>query len=370
MKEATNIITIRKNDKSRAHQEFVKLMRKTQDLLNAEALDYPQRYKKISATDLEKVSADTVKIACNNTPFRPEEICLISGHAFPDIVAEQYYGIEVKSTKQDHWVSTGSSIMESTRVKNVEDIYMLFGKLGGKPEFKCRPYQDVLYDIAVTHSPRYLINMNITDEETIFSKMGTSYDVFRQSKDSIDQVRRYYKDKAIKENVQAMPWWITSDNVESSQSFMIRLWSALSIDEKENLISKSMVLFPETLNPPSSPRKYNRVTLWLCSYCQIVMPNIRDVFSAGGKITKVNGRRIANPAPKVFSKIVQYAPMIAKMLRKPTKELLSLIEDYNSDLLDYDNLFDGWVDMVVEIAKPYKVPIIKWIEDQPEFSYS
>lgn len=89
--------------------------------------------------------------------------------------------------------------MESTRDKNVENIYMLFGKLGGKTaEFKCRPYEDCLSDIAVTHSPRYLINMELTKEQTIFSKMGVAYDQLRNASDSIEIVRKYYREKAIK----------------------------------------------------------------------------------------------------------------------------------------------------------------------------
>ena len=134
--EANNIIAIRKRDISLAHEAFASLMGKTEQMM---------------------------KEACGNTPFNPDEIFLISGHKFPDILAEKYYGIEVKSTVSDSWTSTGSSIVETTRIKDVEDIYMLFGKLGGDvPQFKCRPYQDVLYDIAVTHSPRYLINMELT----------------------------------------------------------------------------------------------------------------------------------------------------------------------------------------------------------------
>ena len=127
-----------------------------------------------------------MKELCGRTPFRVEEIRLVSAQYFPDIIAEKYYGVEVKSTKENHWTSTGSSIVESTRDKNVENIYMLFGKLGGKTaEFKCRPYEDCLSDIAVTHSPRYLINMELTKEQTIFSKMGVAYDQLRNAPDSI-----------------------------------------------------------------------------------------------------------------------------------------------------------------------------------------
>lgn len=63
---------------------------------------------------------NVMKELCGRTPFRAEEIRLVSAQYFPDIIAEKYYGVEVKSTKENHWTSTGSSIVESTRDKNVE----------------------------------------------------------------------------------------------------------------------------------------------------------------------------------------------------------------------------------------------------------
>lgn len=78
---------------------------------------------------------------------------------------------------------------------------MLFGKLGGSPEFRCRPYEECLYDITVTHSPRYLIDMDIDKDNTIFAKMHTTYNKLRTSDDSIAQVRKYYRD-LIKMNVE------------------------------------------------------------------------------------------------------------------------------------------------------------------------
>jgi len=60
------------------------------------------------------------------------QIELVSGQKFPDIVAyinqNKAFGVEVKTTKQKKWKSTGSSIFEGTRVPNVENIYLLFGK--------------------------------------------------------------------------------------------------------------------------------------------------------------------------------------------------------------------------------------------------
>lgn len=171
MNANNSIIAIRKKDIRLAHQAFADLMDKTENILNEEAFANPDEYKQLTSSSLESCAVEKIKLACADSPFDASEVELISGQRFPDIVAEKYYGIEVKSTKEDHWTSTGSSILETTRIENVDDIYMLFGKLGGNiPQFKCRPYQDVLYDIAVTHSPRYLINMEISTKDSILKK--------------------------------------------------------------------------------------------------------------------------------------------------------------------------------------------------------
>lgn len=371
MQQETRIISIRKTNKSQAHQYFTELMEKTERIINDDARKNPSFYKSLSATDLETTSVEKIQAACAFSPFDPNEVKLISGQHFPDIIANTYYGVEVKSTKSNHWTSTGSSIVESTRNANVDNIYMLFGKMGGTvPEFRCRPYEDVLYDIAVTHSPRYLINMELGKKDTIFSKMGTTYESLRMSKDPIDIVRHYYREKAIKENKQEMPWWITSENIESSHSFNITLWNTLKDDVKRDLQAKCMILFPEALNPASSQTKYNQTTLWLCSYNQVIVPNIRDFYSAGGKITHVNGKAINPQAAQVFARIVKFADEIYTQLTYPTRELLMLIKDYNPQLLIGNNLYKNWLKICLKYAEAAKVPLEKWIEEKPTFTFS
>ena len=145
MKHEGNIIAIRKRD-SLVHKEaFASLMNKTEQIMNHDARTNPRCYQNISPSDLEHCSVNKIKEACNNTPFNPNEIVLISGHKFPDIVAEKYYGIEVKSTISDTWTSIGSSIVETTRIKDVEDIYEIgftndpWKKLGIYKEKKMNP---------------------------------------------------------------------------------------------------------------------------------------------------------------------------------------------------------------------------------------
>ncbi len=371
MKQDCNIIAIRKKDISLAHEAFANLMDRTENILNDEAKANPSDYKGLTSSTAEICAVDKIRMACAGSPFDANDVKLVSGQRFPDIVADKYYGIEVKTTKEDRWISTGSSIVETTRVEDVDDIYMLFGKLGGSvPQFRCRPYQDVLYDIAVTHSPRYLINMELDKDNTIFSKMGTTYDSFRKTTDNISLVRRYFREKAAKQNKQEMPWWITPDNVDDAHSFNIRLWNSLEIGEKRDLLAKCMILFPEALNPARSLTKYNNTTLWLCSYNQVVNPNIRDLYSAGGKITHVNGERLVSPVAQVFNVIVEYAEYIRDLLQHPSAELCSMIEEYNSDLLNYADMYEGWLAQCDRFAADNDVPLRQWIKEKPMFHFS
>lgn len=371
MNQDNNIIAIRKRDITLAHEAFTNLMSRTEHILNTEAKANPNDYKKLTSSTLEPCAVEKIKLACVDSPFDPNEVKLISGQRFPDIIADKYYGIEVKSTKENHWTSTGSSIVETTRVSDVDDIYMLFGKLGGDvPEFKCRPYQDVLYDIAVTHSPRYLINMEIEKGESIFSKMGTTYDEFRTSPDSIARVRHYYRKKAEAQKKQEMPWWITDENVDTPHSFNVKLWGTLDQREKRQLLTKCLILFPEALNPRVDRKKYNNVTLWLCSYNQVVNPNVRDMFSAGGKITHVNDVRLPIPAEQIFNVIVCLSDDVRMTLSNLTTDMYQMIREFNPQLLKGKDMYESWVNICCAIASQHKIPLREWIETKPKFTFS
>ncbi len=370
MRTNEKIISINKRDINSVNEAFAEFMRLSENEFNDRSKKDPKLYKGLSPSKLEEVTRDLLKDVAPLTPFKPEDITLVAGHRFPDIMATDYCGVEVKSTKDDKWTSIGSSIVESTRNITVENIYMLFGKLGGsQPEFRLRPYQDCLSEIAVTHSPRYLINMELAKNETIFCKMGTTYDELRKSPEAIDKVRRYYRNKAREENKLEMPWWITADNIETTQSFNITLWNTLPEIVRDDLQIKCMILFPEALNPARCQTKYNQTTLWLCSYNQVIVPNIRDFYSAGGQITHVNGIAI-KPAPQVFARIVKYAGGIKKTLNDPTKELMMLIQDYNPQLLDNGNLYDNWLKICLQYAEKEKIPLEEWIKEKPMFTFS
>lgn len=104
--------------------------------LNEKAEGHADLYHKMKPNTVEQLSYESMVEVAPSVNFPKERIELISGHVFPDILLHNTrYGVEIKSTQKDAWTSTGSSIIESTRDKDTERIYMLFAKLGGIPEF-------------------------------------------------------------------------------------------------------------------------------------------------------------------------------------------------------------------------------------------
>lgn len=284
--------------------EFEQLMIKTDAFLNEDALKRPEYYKKRGGNPLEDDVRDALTETAKGTPFE-NTIEKISGHKFPDIIASKLYGVEVKSTKEDKWKSTGSSILETTRVESVDRIFLTFGKLGGAPiKFISKPYEKCLYDISVTHSPRYLIDMQLAEGQTIFDKMGTTYDTLRKKDDPIAPVVDYYKGQ-LKEGESL--WW-ASNSVDESVSAKIRLWRTLPLEEKLTYSVYGCVNFPEVYGGD-----YDRYALWLTSQ-GVVDSHIRDQFSAGGKeIMKLaNGEEV--PFPAIYRRTKKNALSIIRRL--------------------------------------------------------
>ena len=353
MEQTDNIITIRMRDKLLANNAFADFMQKTESVLNEKAQNDPKAFSKLSASELEQKSVDCMKDICSDYPFRASEIHLVSGHSFPDIVSETYYGVEVKSTQSDHWRSTGSSIIETTRNKNVESIYMLFCKLGGNPEVRCRPYEDCLYDITVTHSPRYLIDMETKSDSTIFAKMKTTYDQLRQSPDSIAQVRKFYRDKAKAENKKEMPWWLEEiestatnqigNSTEIGNNMMIRHITSLTSDEKKKLIRQLYILFPNNMIKSN----FIDPAMWLVAYHKIVCHNMRDHMTAGGTAKYLNNSKLKKPLPAIVKRFLDFSALI----KSEIEYMYCEIDIFNPDLLKKQDVFWAWVEQVDGLLK-------------------
>ena len=288
---------------------FEELLAKVIDFMNQEALKCPEMYTGLLGSKLEDKVVEVLQQCAVGTCFE-DQIVKYSGQRFPDIVIGGYYGVEVKTTKANHWKSTGSSVAEGTRVENVERIYLLFGKMCEPVCFVCKPYEECLSEVVVTHSPRYLVDMNLPKGGTIFDKLGIPYDELRCQPNPIRTILDYYRSR-LKEGEEL--WWLDNDRSKVS-NLVIRMWSLLSPQEKQRYQIKGFIFFPELLSNRSD--KFNRMAVWLATQEGVVCPNLRDIFSAGGKecITK-NG--VCYPGvSKVIGKLYRELSAIKKIIQQ------------------------------------------------------
>ena len=322
--------------------EFDLLLSSTITELNVHAKNSSKKVATLLGRNLEPFVKDIMSEIAVGTPFE-NSIELIGGQKFPDIVANKYYGIEVKTTTQNHWKTTGNSVLESTRVNDVERIFMLFAKLASPIEFRCRPYEEVLSEVVVTHSPRYLIDMNLEKGKTIFDKIKMPYDTLRKKENPIKPLVNYYKSK-LKAGEEL--WWMDSENGNDSSNIVIRIWNNLPQNEKQELKNISMIFFPELFGNRSD--KFNRVAIWLATRKSIVCPNIRDLFTAGGKVDIIIGTKKYDRVPRIFLNLFQNLPQILENIVKISP--IELSEYWEIKTSEKNKIFD-WIDLVSESAK-------------------
>lgn len=319
------------------------LLRASIKYMNDKAKLNPHGYDSMSGSDVEKLSCSSMKEVAPIVSFPRDRIDLVSGHVFPDIILHKFnYGVEIKSTQKDVWKSTGSSIVESSRCKEANRIYMLFGKLGGAPEFRCKPYQQCLSNIAVTHAPRYLIDMELSAEDNIFSKMHTEYDDFRimDEPEKISKVRQYYIKKAKEEHKVEMPWWMGD-----TTSVNLSIFNDLSTSTKDAILTRAYILF-SSIYTDNTKLSYKQVALWLCNTYSLLCYNVRDMFSASGQLKVINGEPLKRPYPHIVKEVLKRNTQIKSLLKDPDEDIMKGIQDFWD--FDYDrfDLYSSWINMV------------------------
>lgn len=318
--------------------EFVKLINSTVIELNKNAKKFPDKIEKLTGNKLEPYVKDVMTKFAVGTNFE-NSIELISGQKFPDIVANRFYGVEVKTTIKNHWKTTGNSVMESTRVEDVERIFMFFGKLCKPIEFRCRPYEECLSGVVVTHSPRYSIDMNLEKGKTIFDKIKIPYDILRQEDNPVKPIINYYKSN-LKPGQDL--WWVDNDN-EQSSNLIIDIWTNIKTEQKIAIKNKAMIYFPEIFSNRSD--KFGRFAVWLVTREAIVCPNIRDLFTAGGKEDYIiSGKKLEN-IPQIFIKLFKNIEgVLEELINTPAKEL----NDFWNLKVSERNKIEIWIKLVTD----------------------
>ena len=328
-------------------EEFRELMAEVDKLLNYSASANPDYFLTRNGTALEVDVHDATMECAKSTKFAGS-VQIVSGISFPDIVAAKYYGIEVKSSQSNSWKTIGNSILETTRVSDIERIFLTFGKLGTPVEFMSRPYEECLSGVAVTHYPRYQIDMSLGLGDSIFDKMGVSYDELRSLPNPVVPVADYYKSKLKKGESL---WW-AGERVETVVPVTVKLWKSLTSHEKDILEATIYTLFPETIIS-NSQSKYDRATLWLATQKGVINANVRDSFSAGGRnvMKTIDGRSVEMPA--VFMKISDHIDLMCDVILHSTAELLS--ENWVVDVSP--NRVKQWINLVISETKDLSLRI-------------
>ncbi|WP_303675195.1 hypothetical protein [Vampirovibrio chlorellavorus] len=286
-------------------------------------------------------------LTAKGTSFE-NNIHLISGFRFPDIVARinesRGFGIEVKTTKKNDWKCIGNSVLESTREKGIERIYLFFGKLHPPVSFKYRLYQDCLPEVSVTHSPRYQIDMGLPPGQSIFDKMGISYDALQEGGETIKTIINYYKRIYGKERV----WWITEDNEEEKAlDFKIKILSEFPKPERARLLCQIMALFPIILIDSNEDNtKYYRASAWLLRQ-GITDPALRDKFSASGRKDIPIKDKVVN-VPRVLFNLIKNLETIIEELHALDEE--SLKEAWDTETIGPNRLID-WINITTPLIQ-------------------
>ena len=324
--------------------DFSLLMRNVDSFLNKEALINPKIINNQGGTALEPIVFDATVECARGTLFEGT-ITKAGGSHFPDIVAAKYYGIEVKSTNKDHWTSIGSSILESTRVEDIDRIFLTFGKLNKPIEFRSRPYEECLSGIAVTHYPRYQIDMTLQPGQTIFDKMGVPYEELRVMDNPVIPVANYYRQR-LKPGESL--WWAGNKEDEVVPA-TVKIWASLYSDEKDRLEAKGYVLFPESILGKGQ-FKYARMVLWLATKYGIINPNIRDSYSAGGKKTMKDENGLPHEMPAIFKKIKDHIGFFKDIILNTEKSTLST---YWEEPIENNRVLQ-WIKLVINEEKDEK----------------
>ena len=205
-------------------------------------------------------------------------------HIFPDIVLAPY-GVEVKFTRNNTWRSIANSVFESTRDPSVRHIYLIFGKMGGKPEVSWARYEDSVIHVRTSHVPRFEVEMSTQgiprDRPSLFDLMGISYDSFANLsvEDRMNHIREYARGR-LQQGEHL--WWIEDrQEEEHSLSLEVRLYMNLPQEEKRRLRAEATLLCPEVVLPSRTRGKYLNATMYILTYHGVLCPQTRDLFSAG-----------------------------------------------------------------------------------------
>jgi hypothetical protein len=207
-------------------------------------------------------------------------------HAFPDITANGF-GVEVKSTTKETWLSVGNSVFEGMRDPTVQTLYIVFGKFGGMPAVKWGRYEERITHVRISHAPRFVLEMD--RDSPLFKHMDIDYDAFSKlsPEEKMRHVRKYSRGRL---KPGETLWWLEEHpGEEKTLPLTVRTYMSLSAEEKKKLRAEIALLCPEVVKSSRARNKYDRAALYPLVVHGIFCPQTRDLFSAGSVAGRARG---------------------------------------------------------------------------------
>jgi len=211
------------------------------------------------------------------------EIARTAPQAFPDLVINKI-GVEVKKLRR--MTGKRQAIQSPSLAGSLDSRrYFFLWKAGRQAKHKIRRYADCLPRVAVTHNPRYVVDMLLPDGDSIFHHMGITYEQFIALPNPLGKLTEYLR-TTLKPGEEI--WWLgpTANSDEESDHRELLGPILFALDERPDLRDRfrlvAMALRPEIFKS-SGQDKFQNLPLLLLRRFGAVVPNMRDIFSSGGR---------------------------------------------------------------------------------------
>lgn len=297
------------------NNEFGNVIEKVLEYLSKDCKRHPEKYRK-SGEDFEPCVKNGVMYALRELNLEANVDYTPGGHGFPDIVVEDNlgnkFGIEVKSSSAsgNTWRINGNSVLGSTRVPGIIKNVIVFGKVRGENSiFRAKEYEKCISNVVVTHSPRYLIDLDIEDGESFFDRSNLNYSMISEAGQPIKLITDYFL------SIGQTAWWLAE-----STPAAIQMFGKIPKYQQKELIGYAFAHFPEIFS--NSGTKFYRYMSWLATEKSIIDPALRDRFTAGGKKDVELEDVIYEKLPHIYFNLHTYRKAVLKEIKNADSEEL------------------------------------------------
>lgn len=321
-------------------EDFERLLDKTADQLNREVRESTKYHK---PDDFQKRVLEVMQSIAKSEQLKVEPSFHI--HGFPDIHANGF-GVEVKSTNKDSWLSVGNSIFEGMRDARVTQVYVMFGKMGGMPAVKWGRYEDCITHVRISHAPRFVLEMepeSAASSASLFSKLKVAYEEFAKlgPEEKMKYVRDYSRGR-LKPGERL--WWLEDENSQGVE-LEVRLYMRLDAKQKIKLRAEGAILFPGIVAGGRVQDKYNDIAFFFLKHRNVFCPQTRDLYSAGSVAGKERG---GNYLQRALKKIEAAMKDAAANLQD------HLFEEYWGATVPKDQRIKEWLRRADGFARDWK----------------